>query len=64
MLIKESHADVQCNVGGKETTMSEFPFLVPSCQGAFTTPYTCQAKTDMTTGIFLFHPTISGYPNA
>jgi hypothetical protein len=55
---------VQCNVGGKETTMSEFPFLVPSCQGAFTTPYTCQAKTDMTTGIFLFHPTISGYPNA
>ncbi|KAK6211970.1 hypothetical protein LQW54_005497 [Pestalotiopsis sp. IQ-011] len=36
MLIKESHADVQIKVDGKETSMR----------------------------IFLFHPTISGYPNA
>jgi carboxymethylenebutenolidase len=55
MLIKESFADVQTSANGKESTMSMPCFMNFKMR---LKRLTCHS------GIFLFHPTISGYPNA
>jgi hypothetical protein len=60
MLIKESFADVQTTANGKESSMSQ------STTTSWKNGNKMEYPTDerQLTGIFLFHPTIPGYPNA
>lgn len=53
MLIQESHVDVETSVNGQNGSMSTFAAILLNTRSLTTT-----------TGIFLFHPTIPGYPQA
>lgn len=55
MLITESHVDVSTSADGKEGSMSESPSI-----HLLTNAHTQRQLL----GIFVFHPSIPGYPNA
>lgn len=59
MLIQESHVDVTTSVNGQNGSMSTFA-VIPLLNT--TIPQGLELTT--TTGIFLFHPTVPGYPQA
>lgn len=59
MLIQESHVDVTTSVNGQDGSMSTFA-AIPLLNT--TIPQGLELTT--TTGIFLFHPTVPGYPQA
>lgn len=54
MLIQESHVDVETSVNGQNGSMSAFAAIFLLNRARLTT----------TIGIFLFHPTVPGYPQA
>jgi hypothetical protein len=53
MLIQESHVDVETSVNGQNGSMSTLAAILLNTTGLTNT-----------TGIFLFHPTVPGYPQA
>jgi hypothetical protein len=58
MLITESHVDVTTSADGKDGSMSEY------LQMSNFSPMRTHTYSWTSIGIYVFHPSIPGYPNA